>query len=110
MFISGFSFCFVVPFFFNFLASINAIGKSEAFEADNISYAGLIFKFEFFTFSYLLQISGIIILIFLWLKNNYKGDNKIFLEKLKSIICSLCFKLSLSKRVSKLSLLTLILR
>ena len=72
MFISGFSFCFVVPFFFNFLASINAIGKSEAFEADNISYAGLIFKFEFFTFSYLLQISGIIILIFLWLKNNYK--------------------------------------
>ena len=71
MFIAGFNFTFIIPYFFNFLASINAIGKTEAYEAENRSYAGLIFKFEFFTFSYLLQIAGIIILIFLWLKNNY---------------------------------------
>ena len=72
MFIAGYNFTFVIPFFFTFLASINAIGKTEAYEAENKSYAGLIFKFEFFTFSYLLQLAGIIILIFLWLKNNYK--------------------------------------
>ena len=72
MFISGFSFTFIIPFFFNFLTSINAIGKTEAYEAENKSYAGYIFKFQFFTFSYLLQLAGIIILIFLWLKNNNK--------------------------------------
>lgn len=72
-FISGFNFTFVIVFFINLLNSFELIGDKddrESIKFLGISYAGLIFCFELFSFSYLLHISGLILLLFLWLKNS----------------------------------------
>jgi len=70
-FISGFNLTFVIVFFIAFLTSVEAIGDDEEkfwFKANDISYGGRLFLFELFAFSYLLQIIGCTLLIFLWLK------------------------------------------
>lgn len=72
-FISGFSFTFTIPFFIGLLCSLDSIGSDGQKDlikyTYKISYAGLIFSYELFVFSFLLQLAGTILLLFLWLKN-----------------------------------------
>lgn len=74
-FISGFNLTFVIVFFLALLCSMEAIGDDDeklAFKFYDLSYDGRLFLFEFFVFSYLLQLTGCCLLIFLWLRNNNK--------------------------------------
>ena len=88
-FISGFGFTFEIPFFLGLLASFDAFNDEQDY-AGVCSAAKLIFGFLFFSFSYLLQLIGLILLLFLWLKNS----NKLLLFiSLGSVLISLVFLL-----------------
>lgn len=71
MFISGFIIGFELPFGLSMLISLGKIGDGDNYEKNNRfdEYNQLLLSFEYFVFSYLSQIIGVILLIFFWLYN-----------------------------------------
>jgi len=74
MFVSGFNFAFILFFTFSMFAALGKIGKGETYDQfhNNIGYHSLLLCFEFFVLSYLFQLSGVILLVFLWLRKSKK--------------------------------------
>ena len=73
MFISGFNFAFAIPFLLSLFTGLGMIGQGEKYDQafkDIMSYHSLLLCFEFFVLSYLFQLVGIILLVFLWLRNS----------------------------------------
>ena len=66
MFISGFSIGFELPFGLSMLISLEMIGNGDYYEEQNKfnEYNQLLLSFEYFVFSYLSQLIGVILLLF----------------------------------------------
>ena len=73
MLISGFGFGFILPFTLGILLGLDIFDRGRLYDQAIIwGYENLLLCFEFFTLSYLLQIAGVILLVFIWLKNSKK--------------------------------------
>ena len=72
MFISGFGFAFILPFTLSIFLGLDAFDFTSYYRPLNLVYETFALSFEFFILSYLLQIDGVILLVFIWLKNSKK--------------------------------------
>jgi len=72
MFISGFNLAFIFPFTFSMLVGLGVFGEVELFRLKDYGdeYHSILLSFDFFVLSYLFQLNGVILLIFIWLRNN----------------------------------------
>jgi len=73
MFISGFNFAFAIPFLLSLFTGLGMIGNGDQYDQvykDIMSYNSLLLSFEFFVLSYLFQLVGVILLVFIWLWNS----------------------------------------
>lgn len=103
-FISGFNLSFALVFFINMLNSFGAFtddAERNLIELLDISYSGLIFCFEFMAFSYLLHLSGLVLLFFLWFKN--KNNLMLFIAIGASIVPLLFFLIGTAAKATFLS-------
>ena len=75
MFISGFNLAFILPFTMAMLTGLEWIGYGEEYYEKlplqylGVSYHSLLLCFEFFVLSYLFQLTGVILIVFLWVRN-----------------------------------------
>lgn len=74
MFISGFNFAFILFFTLSMFIGLQMIGNGQNYDQlyKDIGYHSLLLCFEFFVLSYLFQLSGVILLVFLWLRKSKK--------------------------------------
>lgn len=71
MLISGFGFGFILPFTLGILLGLDIFDRGKLYDdVKEWGYENLLLCFELFTLSYLLQIAGVILLVFIWLKNS----------------------------------------
>ena len=66
MFISGFNLAFIFPFTFSMLVGLGVFGEVELFRLKDFGdeYHSILLSFDFFVLSYLFQLNGVILLIF----------------------------------------------
>ena len=72
MFISGFNLAFIFPFTFSMLVGLGVFREAVLFGIEDFGdeYHSILLSFDFFVLSYLFQLNGVILLIFIWLRNN----------------------------------------
>ena len=73
MFISGFNFAFILVFILSMFIALGILGNGQIYDQyKDIGYHSLLLCFEFFVLSYLFQLSGVILLVFIWLRKSKK--------------------------------------